>query len=49
MENEIICNCEMCKKQSEELIWLTHHFGVCQECYDDLTPEEVTKIIENYG
>lgn len=43
--------CESCEKELEddETVWITRHYPVCQECYDDLMPEEITEIIEVYG
>lgn len=48
--NETACRCELCGKElNEETVWITHHYGVCQDCYDGMAPEEIDEIIENYG
>ncbi len=47
-----LCECELCGKKSEnpeDFIWITHHYGVCEDCYNDMMPEEIDEIIEMYG
>ena len=45
------CVCRLCGKKTEELIWITRHQGVCSNCYSNMTPEEIERIIdtENNG
>ena len=48
--NETACRCELWGKElNEETVWITRHYGVCQDCYDGMAPEEIDEIIENYG
>lgn len=48
-ENEDTVCCELCRKEKSEIEWITHHYGVCRECYETMTPEEIQDIIEIYG
>ncbi len=47
----MIEKCAICGKEidSDEAVWITKHYHVCKDCYDDMPPEEEQQIIEDYG
>lgn len=50
-EKENTYGCDMCggrKDFEKEIIWITSSYGLCEECYQKLTEEELKKIREEY-
>ena len=43
---EVFCICRLCGKKTEDLIWITRHQGVCSDCYNEMTEEEIQEIID---
>ena len=43
--------CELCGKEmtTDEAVWITKHYHVCEDCFDNLCPEELQQLIEDYG
>ena len=43
--------CDICGKRKDwdkEIIWITSSYGICDECYDKLSKEELEKLYEKY-
>lgn len=43
--------CDICgarKDWDNEIVWITSSYGVCNECYNKLTKEEIEELREKY-
>lgn len=43
--------CDICgerKDYDEEIIWLTSTYGVCEDCFNKLTNEDLDNIRQDY-
>lgn len=43
--------CDICgarKDFGKEIVWITSSYGVCEECYNTLTNEDLDKIRKDY-
>lgn len=49
MKNTYSCDmCSALKDWDSEIIWITSSYGVCEECYNELTREQLEEIREKY-
>ena len=43
--------CDVCAERKDfnnEIIWITSSYGVCADCYDTLSEEELEELRKNY-
>lgn len=48
-ENTYCCDkCGNKKDFDKEIVWITSSYGVCEECYQKLTEEELEKLEKEF-
>lgn len=50
-EIEIKYGCDICGERKDwdtEIHWITSSYGVCDECYDKLSKDDIARIEEEY-